>query len=89
MRPSQTITISLPPDLASQVDRLAAAEHRTRSELLREAFRRYVAAQERWDRIFETGPRAASRAGLRSEKDIEAAVDLEVRRVRRSKRRAK
>jgi CopG family transcriptional regulator/antitoxin EndoAI len=89
MRPSQTFTVSLPPDLAEQVDQLAAAEHRTRSELFREAFRRYLASQQRWDRIFDYGERAARRSGLRSNATVDKAVDEAVREVRRqrSKRR--
>jgi Arc/MetJ-type ribon-helix-helix transcriptional regulator len=42
-RTTRTFTISLPPQLAEQVERAAAAEHRTISELFREVFRRYQA----------------------------------------------
>jgi CopG family transcriptional regulator / antitoxin EndoAI len=86
MRSSHTFTISLPPDLAAEVDRLAAEEHRSRSELFREAFRRYVNSQRRWDRILDVGPRAARAAGLASEEAIDAAVDQAVRDVRRERR---
>lgn len=86
MRPSRTFTISLPADLAEQVDRIAAAEQRTRSELLREAFRRYVASQQRWERIFAFGERAAREAGLADEAQVEAAVDAALREVRRTRR---
>jgi predicted transcriptional regulator len=44
---SRTFTISFPPDLAEQVERLAARESRTTSELFREAFRTYRAEQLR------------------------------------------
>ncbi|MGP8260864.1 MAG: CopG family ribbon-helix-helix protein [Acidobacteriaceae bacterium] len=44
---SRTFTISFPPDLADQVERLAARESRTTSELFREAFRTYRAEQIR------------------------------------------
>jgi len=42
-RTTRTFTISLPPQMAEQVERVAAAEHRTTSELFREAFRQYRA----------------------------------------------
>ena len=42
---TRTFTISFPPDLADQVERLAARESRTTSELFREAFRTYRAVQ--------------------------------------------
>ncbi len=35
-------SVSLPEDMARMVDRAAAMEHRTRSELVREALRRYI-----------------------------------------------
>jgi predicted transcriptional regulator len=42
-RTSRTFTISFPPELAEQVERIAAEESRTTSELFREAFRTYRA----------------------------------------------
>ena len=44
---TRTFTVSFPPQLAEQVERLAARESRTTSELLREAFRTYRAARIR------------------------------------------
>lgn len=82
MRSSHTFTISLPPDLAEEVDRLASEERRSRSELFREAFRRYVNSQRRWERILELGSDAAATAGLDSEEAIDAAVDEALRDVR-------
>jgi predicted transcriptional regulator len=45
MRESTTFTISLPPAMAKQIDRAMKAEHRTRSELVREALRIYLSAR--------------------------------------------
>jgi predicted transcriptional regulator len=42
MRTRRTITISLPPEMAEQVESAMKAEHRTRSELVREALRTYI-----------------------------------------------
>ena len=44
---TRTFTISFPPKLAEQVERMASAESRTTSELFREAFRTYRAEQLR------------------------------------------
>jgi predicted transcriptional regulator len=41
MRTTETLTISLPPGMAKQMERVQKEEHRTRSELLREAWRQY------------------------------------------------
>jgi predicted transcriptional regulator len=40
---AKTISITLPPELLRQAQELAQREHRTMTELFREAFRRYYA----------------------------------------------
>ena len=41
MRTTDTMTISLPPAMAKQMEQVQKQENRTRSELLREAWRQY------------------------------------------------
>jgi predicted transcriptional regulator len=41
MRTTDTLTFSLPPAMVKQMERVQREEHRTRSELLREAWRHY------------------------------------------------
>ena len=41
MKNAETLTISLPPAMAKQMERVQKEENRTRSELLREAWRQY------------------------------------------------
>ena len=36
------VLVALPPGLLEQIDFVASAEHRTRSDLIREALRRYI-----------------------------------------------
>lgn len=43
-RNTKTLTVSLPPAMVEELDRVRKDEHRTRSELVREALRRYVSA---------------------------------------------
>jgi predicted transcriptional regulator len=43
MATRQTMTISLPPEMISEVERVRKMEQRTRSELVREALRTYFA----------------------------------------------
>lgn len=45
MRESITFTVSLPPAMAKEIARAMKAEHRTRSELVREALRVYLSAR--------------------------------------------
>jgi len=80
MASPRTVTISLPPRLAREVDRLARSERRSRSELFREAFRQYAARLERWERIFQAGAQAARRARV---------TEADVMRVIQERRRAR
>ena len=49
-RKSRTITFSLPPEMAEQVQHVMREEGRTMSELLREALRLYMEQRE-WRRL--------------------------------------
>jgi metal-responsive CopG/Arc/MetJ family transcriptional regulator len=82
-RTTRTFTISLPPQLAEQVERVAAAEHRTISELIRQAFRTYQV--ERARAALEQLQALANREGVPdySEEDIERLVH-EVRAERQA-----
>lgn len=53
MRVTQTLSISISPAQLREVERLARKEHRTRSELVREALRRYQ-DQQRLERVNTT-----------------------------------
>jgi metal-responsive CopG/Arc/MetJ family transcriptional regulator len=46
-RNTKTVTISLPPQLIAELDRVSEREHRTRAEILRDALRRYISVAER------------------------------------------
>ena len=43
----KTVTISLPTQLVAELDRVRKHEHRTRSEIVRDALRRYITVAER------------------------------------------
>ncbi|MGH2529769.1 MAG: CopG family ribbon-helix-helix protein [Actinomycetota bacterium] len=75
MRPPRTVTISLPPELARRVDRVARAEGRSRSELFREALRQYLERQERWKRIFATGEQVARDLAIDEAEVLKAVKD--------------
>ncbi|MGH8887317.1 MAG: CopG family ribbon-helix-helix protein [Egibacteraceae bacterium] len=81
MRPTRTITISLPPDLAAEVDREADAEGLTRSELARVALRQYLDRRDRWERLFAYGERVAQRLRV-TEDDVLEAVEQHRGRAR-------
>ena len=72
-RTTKTITISIPPGMDTQIEELMRLEGRTRSELLREALRRYVRDRE-WRELLRYGQRKAWEAGI-TEEEIEDIVD--------------
>jgi CopG family transcriptional regulator/antitoxin EndoAI len=72
-------SLSLPSDLVREADRLAKQEGRTRTEVLREAVRRY-GEERRWRGLQRYGSGRARKLGLK-EADVEGAVQ-EVRRGR-------
>lgn len=73
MRATKLVTISLSPNLLKKAEKAAREENRTRSELLREALRRYLEDRE-WRKIYRYGERRARSLGL-DEEDIERLVD--------------
>jgi len=72
-RTTTTFTISLPPEMAEKVEDLMKKEKRTRSELFREALRRYFEEQE-WKEIVRYGRMKAKEKGI-SEDQVEDIVD--------------
>ncbi len=72
---TQTFNISFPDELVVKMDRVAKQEYRNRSELIREAVRMYLGKLERWDLVFEYGRKAAKRAGIKSEEEVNRLVE--------------
>lgn len=69
------INVSVPPALAKRIKKVAKEENRTRSELLREAFRRYEFDRD-WVKIKAWGKQTARRMGIKTEDDVERIADL-------------
>ena len=75
MRTAKTVSITLPPDLLVKAQELAEREHRTMSELFREALRRYMATDAQWNGLL-TRTRAKGKAlGITSDADVERLSD--------------
>lgn len=68
-----TVNISFQENLLADIDRLAKKEHRSRSELVREAARMYIERKNRWNKIFAMGEALAREKGL-SEEDVAAEI---------------
>jgi len=76
MRTAKTISITLPPDLLLKAQDVAQREHRTMSELFREALRRYIVPetaerQHRWANLLERTRAHGTAIGVTTEEDVE------------------
>jgi CopG family transcriptional regulator/antitoxin EndoAI len=69
MRTTKTLSITLPPEMLSRAEQLAKKEHRTMSELVREALRQYE-RKTWWDEMNAYGRKSAEAAGVRTEEDV-------------------
>ncbi len=69
-RTTQILTVSLPPEMYTQIEQMATEEHRTKSELVREAFRHYVFTR-RWRVIRDWGEETCARLAICADDDIE------------------
>jgi len=76
------MSVSLPPEMVKEVERLAAIEKKSKSQLFRDMFELYEEMQRerRWQNVRQAGSRAAKRLGITSEEDIERLIH-EVRGV--------
>jgi CopG family transcriptional regulator/antitoxin EndoAI len=69
-RTSATFSVSLPPAMASELERVRRKEHRTRSEFVREALRHYIriadarSVRERIEALREEEPAAEEVAAI-------------------------
>ena len=67
-------TVSIPPPLSKKALKVARQEYRTRSELIREALRRYLENRV-LDSIRAKISRRFKQMGVRTQEDIENLVD--------------
>jgi predicted transcriptional regulator len=75
MRTAKTVSFTLPPDLLVKAQALAEREHRTMSELLREALRHYMAGDREWEGVLKRTRAAGAALSIRDEADVERLSD--------------
>jgi len=82
--PAKTLTISLPPQLVEELDRVRRREHRTRSQVLRDALRRYllVAARARTVPIEDALPEEIE-AMRRADEEVERGESVRLEDLQR------
>jgi len=75
MRTAKTVSITLPPDLLIKAQAIAQREHRTISELFREALRRYMTPDPELATVLERIRAKGKELGIRTEADVERLSD--------------
>jgi predicted transcriptional regulator len=85
MRTTKTLSVTLPPEMLTRAEQLAKKEHRTMSELVREALRQYE-RRNWWDEMNGYGRVTAEAAGIRNEEDVVEAIHS-IRSQRRTRRK--
>ena len=69
-RTTKILNISLSKELYEKIEDIASQENRTKSELVREAFRQYSASRN-WSKIRQWGDETARKLQIRDEQDID------------------
>ncbi|EIE01091.1 MULTISPECIES: CopG family ribbon-helix-helix protein [Leptospira] len=78
---NQTVNISFEKGLLKEIDKIAKREHRSRSELIREAARAYIEKKFKWEKIFEIGSAISKTANITEESIID-----EIKLIRKQKK---
>ena len=74
MRITKLISFSIMPDFLREVEKAAKEENRTKSELIREALRRYLDDRE-WEKLTRYARLKSAETGIKTEEDIQRVVD--------------
>ena len=70
-RKTKIVNMSLQPEMYEEVDELARQRGASRSEILREALKQYIASEKRWQQIRRWGEESAQKLGIKDERDVE------------------
>jgi len=75
-RTTKTLTVSLPPQIYEEIERLARLERKTKSELFRDMVKVYEEHldEELWETLRRLGRATANKYRLSSEQDIEKLI---------------
>jgi len=84
-RTTKIVNFSLPPEIYKEVEELAKQREISKSQILREALKQYIASERRWQQIRKWGEKTAKRLGIKNEDD----VDRIIHEFREEKSRAK
>ena len=73
-RTTKIVNFSLPPEIYKEVEELAKQKETSRSQVLREALKQYVASERRWQQLRKWGEETTKRLGIKDEDDVERII---------------
>ncbi len=73
-RKSRILNVSVPPEMYAEIENVAQLENRTKSDLIREAFRHYQFVR-RWRLLRQWGTETAMRLDLENDEELEAFLE--------------
>jgi metal-responsive CopG/Arc/MetJ family transcriptional regulator len=68
------LNISVPGPLYEELEAMARKEAKTKAEFAREAIKRYIEGEKRWQRIREWGRQTVRELDLKGEEEVENVV---------------
>ncbi len=78
-RKSKVLSISVPPEIARELDNMARTEDKSRSEIFKDMFKTYKesVAEREWKELFSFGKETAKRFKIKDEEELFRILDEE------------
>jgi CopG family transcriptional regulator / antitoxin EndoAI len=78
-RKSKVLSLSVPPEIARDLDNMAKTEDKSRSEIFKDMFKTYKEsiAEREWRELFSFGKETAKRFKIKDEKELFRILDEE------------
>ena len=78
-RKSKVLSLSVPPEIAKELDNMAKTEDKSRSELFKDMFKTYKEslAEREWRELFSFGKETAKRFKIKDEEELFGILDKE------------
>ena len=71
-RKSKVLSLSVPPEIARELDNMARTEEKSRSEIFKDMFKTYKesVAERQWRELFSFGEETAKRFKIKDEEEL-------------------
>ena len=78
-RKSKVLSLSVPPEIARELDNMAKTEDKSRSEIFKDMFRTYKesVAEREWRELFSFGKETAKKFRIKDEEELFRILDKE------------